>query len=132
MKSEGPALSTDLAKRMLNAICGERLPKRALVVFPACLATTADALAEWGDDYSNLIVCGGGRLNHHLMERLAHFATGNVQASEHFGVNGDAIEAGLFAWLAYRTLAGLPGNAAAVTGAADARVLGAIYTGATP
>ena len=93
---------------------------------------TADALAEWGDDYSNLIVCGGGRLNHHLMERLAHFATGNVQASEHFGVNGDAIEAGLFAWLAYRTLAGLPGNAAAVTGAADARVLGAIYTGATP
>ncbi len=93
---------------------------------------TADALAEWGDDYSNLIVCGGGRLNHHLMQRLEHFAAANVQTSEHFGVNGDAIEAGLFAWLAYRTLAGLPGSAAAVTGAAGPRVLGAIYAGPTP
>ena len=93
---------------------------------------TTDALAAWGGDYSDLIVCGGGRLNDHLMQRLVHFATGTVQASEHFGVNGDAIEAGLFAWLAYRTLAGLPGNTAAVTGAAGARVLGAIYPGPRP
>ena len=39
------------------------------------------------------------------------------------------IEAVTFAWLASRTLAGLSGSSAAVTGADGARVLGGIYLG---
>ena len=76
------------------------------------------------------VVCGGGRLNGYLMSRLGHHAPGfDVQPSEAFGVDGDAIEAGLFAWLAARFLAGLPGNEPAVTGAAGTRVLGGLYPG---
>jgi len=41
----------------------------------------------------------------------------------------DWVEAVTFAWLAHRTLAGLAGNAPAVTGAAGPRVLGGIYPG---
>jgi anhydro-N-acetylmuramic acid kinase len=37
------------------------------------------------------------------------------------------VEAAAFAWLAHRTVAGLPGNLPTVTGARAARVLGAIY-----
>ena len=50
-----------------------------------------------------------------------------IEPSEHWGVDGDAIEAAAFAWLAHRRLEHLPGNVPAVTGAAGERVLGAIY-----
>jgi len=44
-------------------------------------------------------------------------------------VDGDAVEAAAFAWFAHRTIARLPGNAPAVTGARGPRVLGALYPG---
>ena len=91
---------------------------------------TTDALARDGIRYKDLIVCGGGRLNGFLMQRLAANTSARVSASEAFEVDGDAIEAALFAWLAYRTINRLPGNATGVTGAAAPRVLGAIYPGA--
>ena len=50
-----------------------------------------------------------------------------IEPSEHWGVDGDAIEAAAFAWLAHRRLNNLPGNAIGVTGAEGERVLGAIY-----
>jgi len=37
------------------------------------------------------------------------------------------MEALAFAWLAWRTIAGLPGNLPSVTGAAQPSVLGAIF-----
>ena len=43
------------------------------------------------------------------------------------GVDPEWVEAWAFAWLAKQTLAGLPGNVPAVTGALGARVLGGIY-----
>ncbi|WP_246872931.1 anhydro-N-acetylmuramic acid kinase, partial [Pantoea ananatis] len=43
------------------------------------------------------------------------------------GINGDDMEALAFAWLAFRTLSGLPGNLPAVTGAREKSVIGAIY-----
>ena len=50
-----------------------------------------------------------------------------VVTSDDLGVDGDALEAAAFAWFAYRTLAGEPSNAPAVTGAAGSRVLGAVH-----
>jgi anhydro-N-acetylmuramic acid kinase len=43
------------------------------------------------------------------------------------GVDPDFLEAMGFAWLAKRTLDGLPGNLAEVTGARGPRILGGIY-----
>lgn len=75
-----------------------------------------------------LLVCGGGSRNPLLMARLAALLPGTeVATTEAAGISGDDMEALAFAWLAWRTLAGLPGNLPSVTGAREATVLGAIF-----
>jgi len=90
-------------------------------------SSIAHASARWAPNISNLIVCGGGRLNGFLMQRIEHHVSCPVTASEHWNVDGDSLEAAAFAWLAARTFNGLSGNAPLVTGAAGERILGAIY-----
>lgn len=75
-----------------------------------------------------LLVCGGGARNPLLMSRMAALLSGTeVCSTDAYGVSGDDMEALAFAWLAYRTLSGLPGNLPSVTGASQETVLGAIY-----
>lgn len=75
-----------------------------------------------------LLVCGGGSRNPLLMTRLSALLPGTeVTTTDEAGISGDDMEALAFAWLAWRTLAGLPGNLPSVTGASQATVLGAIY-----
>ena len=75
-----------------------------------------------------LIICGGGAHNQHLLNLLQQqLPTLKIQSSDYYGLHPDWVEAVAFAWLAQRTLAGLPGNLPAVTGASQATVLGAIY-----
>lgn len=111
--------------------------QRTLLEFTA--ASIVDAIRHWAQPADRLVVCGGGRHNGLLMERLADLAGMPVQAlgSEALGgeslrFDGDGMEAAAFAWLAARRLAHLPGNAAAVTGASGPRVLGAVYPGVQP
>jgi anhydro-N-acetylmuramic acid kinase len=73
-------------------------------------------------------VCGGGAHNTLLLERLGQrLEHVEVTTTEAIGVDPQEVEAWAFAWLAEQTLAGLPGNVPAVTGAADARVLGGVF-----
>ena len=75
-----------------------------------------------------LIVCGGGARNGHLMRRLQALLPGcTVTSSEHHGLPPEQVEAAAFAWLAQQCVQGLPGNLPAVTGARGPRILGAIY-----
>ena len=75
-----------------------------------------------------LMVCGGGSRNPLLMARLAALLPGTeVTTTDAVGISGDDMEALAFAWLAWRTLAGLPGNLPSVTGASQETVLGAIF-----
>lgn len=75
-----------------------------------------------------LLVCGGGSRNPLLMQRLAAMLPGTeVSDTDKAGISGDDMEALAFAWLAFRTLSGLPGNLPSVTGARADTVLGAIY-----
>jgi anhydro-N-acetylmuramic acid kinase len=77
---------------------------------------------------TEVLVCGGGRHNDALMERLAADLPGmQVAPTEAHGLDGDWVEAVAFAWLAARRLAALPGNVPAATGARGPRVLGALY-----
>ncbi|CCK14252.1 Anhydro-N-acetylmuramic acid kinase [Cronobacter universalis NCTC 9529] len=50
-----------------------------------------------------------------------------VASTDEMGIRGDDMEALAFAWLAYRTLSGKPGNLPSVTGAREASVLGAVF-----
>ena len=77
----------------------------------------------------SVLVCGGGRRNGWLMNRLAAALPDvTVTTTDSHGLDGDWVEATAFAWLARQRLMGLAGNLAAVTGAAGPRVLGAIYS----
>ena len=82
---------------------------------------------------SNVIVCGGGRRNEFLMERISSLLnledTGGyvLDASEHWGIDGDSLEASAFAWLAFRRLNNLVGAVPSVTGAKKPSILGAVY-----
>ena len=94
------------------------------------VATVAEAVKRWLPETEELLVCGGGRHNGALMAALTDaLAPVEVAGTERAGLDPDWVEAMAFAWLAARTLAGLPGNLPTVTGAREAVVLGAVYPG---
>jgi anhydro-N-acetylmuramic acid kinase len=90
--------------------------------------SSADAVRQHAPRASELIVCGGGAFNGHLMRRLQALLPGTkVLSSEARGLPPHQVEAAAFAWLAWAALNRRPGNDPDVTGAAGPRVLGAIY-----
>lgn len=75
-----------------------------------------------------LIVCGGGAFNTDLLVRLRARLPGvEVLSSEQRGLPPLQVEAAAFAWLAWARVQQRAGNLPAVTGAAGARVLGALH-----
>ena len=90
--------------------------------------TAVDALALHAGRTRQLLVCGGGAFNGHLMRRLSALAPGvTVSSTAARGVPPDQVEALAFAWLAHRFIERRPGNLPVVTGARGLRVLGALH-----
>ncbi|ELY6273110.1 anhydro-N-acetylmuramic acid kinase [Cronobacter muytjensii] len=91
-------------------------------------ASTVAREVQLSGGAERLIFCGGGARNPRLVARLAALLPGTeVSSTDEMGIRGDDMEALAFAWLAYRTLSGEPGNLPSVTGAREASVLGAIF-----
>ncbi|UWQ97110.1 anhydro-N-acetylmuramic acid kinase [Rhodobacteraceae bacterium M385] len=65
-----------------------------------------------------VLVTGGGRLNQTLMAMLAEAIGTEVLSVEDVGLDGDALEAQAFAYLAVRVARGLPTSAPSTTGVA--------------
>jgi len=77
-----------------------------------------------------VVVTGGGARNPFLMRRLTEaLPQCAVTPVDALGVPARALEAMAFAWLAYLTATGRPGNLPVVTGARGSRVLGCIVPG---
>jgi anhydro-N-acetylmuramic acid kinase len=90
--------------------------------------TAADALRRYAPGTVELLVCGGGALNAHLMARLSALLPGcTVFSTDARGLPATQVEAAAFAWLAQAHCERRPGNLPAVTGAAGPRILGAMY-----
>ncbi len=88
----------------------------------------AEAIKRHCAESRELLLCGGGARNPVLVARLRESLAGcRVDATDAFGMDADFVEAMAFAWLAWRTRSGLPGNLPDVTGAAGERILGAVY-----
>lgn len=85
-----------------------------LTVFTA--RAVALAAAHFPAPPSRWLVCGGGRRNPVLMAALADQVGAPVQAVEAVGWDGDALEAQAFAFLAVRSVRGLPLTFPATTG----------------
>ena len=95
-----------------------------------CAATVAESIETYGPETVEVYLCGGGVHNRTLVERLsAGLAPRTVLRTDALGIPADSVEAAAFAWLAKRTLEGVPGNLPSVTGASEAVVLGGVYPG---
>lgn len=95
--------------------------------------TIADAIRASQPETTEVLVCGGGSRNAALMRRLASRLPGmTIAPTDDHGLAAEWIEAAAFAWLAMRTIEGLPGNLPAVTGARAPAVLGGLYPGRRP
>jgi anhydro-N-acetylmuramic acid kinase len=63
------------------------------------------------------VICGGGARNPSLLKAIAEETRGDVVTADSLGWNGDALEAQAFAFLAVRSLRGLPISFPGTTGA---------------
>ena len=66
---------------------------------------------------SQWVICGGGARNPTLLRDIAEETRGKVVAADDLGWDGDALEAQAFAFLAVRSLRGLPLTFPGTTGA---------------
>ncbi|MDB5820216.1 MAG: anhydro-N-acetylmuramic acid kinase [Rhizobacter sp.] len=90
--------------------------------------TCADAVMQRAPNIRELLVCGGGALNGHLMRRIAALLPAvQVADSSRRGLPAMQVEATAFAWLAQKFAERRPGNLPEVTGAMGLRVLGALW-----
>ncbi len=87
----------------------------------------AEAIRRYAPACDAVFVCGGGALNHHLMQRLSQSLSSPVSSTASLGIAPTHVESLAFAWLAKRFIERLPGNLPAVTGAKGERLLGALY-----
>jgi anhydro-N-acetylmuramic acid kinase len=79
-------------------------------------AGVAAAVRHFPVPASEWLVCGGGRHNPALMEALNRRLQAPVRPVEAVGWNGDALEAQAFAYLAVRSILGLPLSLPSTTG----------------
>ncbi|MCY3541778.1 MAG: anhydro-N-acetylmuramic acid kinase [Gammaproteobacteria bacterium] len=104
-------------------------PEDTLATLTEFTATSlSTAIRKWCCNSGEVIVCGGGRLNKLLMDRIEHHLPDHVlQTSDMLGINGDAVEAVTFAFLAHLFVIGEAGNIPTVTGAKREKILGCLY-----
>lgn len=94
-------------------------------------AFTAWSIAEnvrrYGWEDARIVVSGGGLRNAFLMERLGReLPAARIMSADSAGIPAEWKECLCFAYLAYRTLGGLPSNLPSVTGASRSTILGVV------
>lgn len=100
-------------------------PVRTVTEFTAW--SIAENIRLFGNPTSRIVASGGGIHNPVLMKTLAReLPEAELVTSDEYGIPSDAKEAMCFAYLAWRSLAGLPGNLPSVTGASKEATLGVI------
>jgi anhydro-N-acetylmuramic acid kinase len=90
-------------------------------------ASIAKAREHFADMPTTWVVCGGGRHNPVLMQQLRSRVNAPVLSAEDAGWNGDFIEAEAFAYLAVRSVKGLPLSLPTTTGVQQPMTGGKLY-----
>lgn len=97
-----------------------------LLEFTAC--TIANAIKTHAPHCDEAYVCGGGAHNKRLMVRLNDLlAPAKVASTDILGIQPNAVEAIMMAWLAWYRVEGMGANLPSVTGASAEVILGAVY-----
>ena len=100
---------------VLNQMQDLSLEDGAATLASFCAHAIARDLKDFKADA--VVICGGGRKNPAIMAMLDMHIDADVVSAEHVGWDGDMLEAQAFAYLAVRTLKGLPISFPKTTGA---------------
>jgi len=100
--------SLDRGDFTLESVAGLSAENGARTLTELTARSIANAANWFPDTPQDWIICGGGRRNKFLMQRIAAHVQGIVTPAEAHHLNGDALEAEAFAYLAVRSLKGLP------------------------
>jgi anhydro-N-acetylmuramic acid kinase len=103
-----PPKSLDRNAFSLDAVLGLALADGAATLTAFTAAAIARAREHFPHEPRLWVVCGGGRRNKTLMAMLAAHVDSAVAPAEALGFDGDAVEAEAWAYLAVRSLKGLP------------------------
>ena len=106
--SELPPKSLDRFDFSAQMAQGLSLEDGAATLTAFSAQAVAAGVAQLSSMPSRVIVCGGGRHNPILMRELSRALPCPVETAEQVGWRGDSIEAEAFAFLAARSLRGLP------------------------
>lgn len=127
-----PPKSLDRDDFSANPVRGLSLEDGAATLAALTVETVAEALRQCPTRPAALFVCGGGRHNPYLMQRLAERLGLPVAPVDTLGWRADLVEAEAFGYLAVRAQLGLPTSLPSVTGARQATVGGQRFDPAPP
>lgn len=113
---KSPPKSLDRNDFSIEAIDPLEAADGAATLAAFTVETIAKAQSYFPKPVAAWIVCGGGRLNDHLMASLEARLGQKLLSSEGVGWRGDAIEAQAFAFMAVRSLLDLPISYPTTTG----------------
>lgn len=102
---------------VLDEIQSMSVESGAATLASFCAQAVARDLTSYNAD--KVIVCGGGRKNPAILAMLDLHIDAEIVTAEHVGWNGDMLEAQAFAYLAVRTLQGLPISFPETTGSPE-------------
>jgi anhydro-N-acetylmuramic acid kinase len=103
-----PPKSLDRNEFRLDLVDGLAAEDGAATLTAFTAAAVGAARAHFPEQPALWVVCGGGRKNKTLMGMIAAAVENAVVPSEMIGINGDSLEAEAWAYLAVRSLKGLP------------------------
>lgn len=114
-----PPKSLDRNAFNLRSVEGLGIEDGAATLTAFTAASIAKAREHFPEQPELWIVCGGGRRNRTLMSLVAGLVENAVVPAEAAGFNGDSIEAEAWAFLAARSLLGLPLTYPGTTGVGE-------------
>ncbi len=124
--SKHPPKSLDRHDFSINGVEHLSVEDGAATLTAFTAETVALAVEHFPAPARSWLVCGGGRHNRAIMQALAE-RLGRVEPVEAVGWEGDALEAQAFAYLAVRSMRGLPLSLPTTTGVSRVVTGGALY-----
>jgi anhydro-N-acetylmuramic acid kinase len=118
LKMPPKSLDRDAFAGLAQAVVDLSDADAAATLAAICVAAVARGMEHLPQTPARVLVTGGGRRNAALMAGLAAALPCPVEPVEAAGLDGDALEAQAFAYLAARVLRGLPTSAPGTTGVA--------------
>jgi len=111
-----PPKSLDVNDFNLSGIRGLSLPDSIATLSELTTRTIFDSIKLYNNSSVKIILCGGGRKNKYIFQRLNKLSNGNTINIDSLNIDGDFIESQAFAYLAIRSLLNLPISFPSTTG----------------